>query len=308
MRSLRRALFIARLAGLAVAISCGGAPAPRPRPPPAAPLDRVERLLPAGAYWIVIARPADLWRAAAVRRALTPVISDQDIAAYASRTGIHLANLVELAAGGYGDRGTLVVLRGPDASKSIRQTLAIAQTPPFAFRPVRPDVAAVASGPAADALLAESHRLGSRPPELPSELSALRRAIGDAPLQVLVPTPLEVDRTTPAGVLLSGVQQAAVSATPRGAEIASRVVLLGDFPPTAAENFRRLIQSMADATLGEIFGLSEMAQNARIEATVTRVEVDSALAAASVASGIETLFIAKLRELLGERPPSGENR
>jgi hypothetical protein len=202
-----------------------------------------------------------------------------------------------------------VALRGPDASKSIRQTLAIAQTAPFAFRAVRPDVALVASGPGADALLAEGHRLGARPPgELPPDLAALRRAIGDAPLQFLMPTPLEVDRATPAAVLLSGVRQAAVAATPRGAEISFRVVLLGDFPPTAGENFRRLIQSIAEATLGEIFGLSEMAQSARIEATPTRVIIDSAIAAASVASGVETLFIAKLRELLGQQPPTGENR
>jgi len=305
--SQRGRLVPVAIAAALAAIACGGASPRRAPPRPTPPLDRVERLLPPGAEWVVIARPADLWATAAVRRSLEPVIRERDIAAYAARTGIHLTNLSELAAGSYGDRGTLVAIRGPEASKSIRQTLALAETAPFAFRPVRPDVALVASGPGAAALLEEAGRLGARPPrDLPADLASLRQEAHDAPLQLLVATPLEVDRTTPAAVLLSGVRHAAAGATPRGAEIAFRVALLGDFPPTAADNFRRLLVSIADATLGEIFGLAEVAESARIEATSTRVEIDSAIAAASVASGIETLFIAKLRELLGE-PPTGEN-
>lgn len=290
--------------------TCGGAPTRPPRPPAPPPLDHVERLLPAGAEWVVIARPAELWAAAAVRRALTPVVSDADISAYATRTGIHLTNLSELAAASYGDRGTLVALRGPDVSKSIRTTLALAQVPPFAFQRVRADVALVASGPDAAALLAEGARRGAprRVAEPSPELTSLRATVGDAPLQLLVATPLEVDRDTPAGVLLSGVQRAAVRATPRGAEIAFQVALLGDFPATAADNFRRMLESMAGEAIGDMFGLADVAESARIEASATRVTIDSAIAAASLATGIEALFIAKLRELLGNDLPTDGDR
>lgn len=264
------------------------------------PLDHVERLLPPGASWVVIGRPAELWRAAAVRRALTPVIEDRDVTRYATRTGIHLTSLSELAAAGYGAQGTLVALRGPDTSKSIRQTLAVSATRPFELRTIRRDVALVATGDRAAGLLDAARQRGGRVvSDLPAELAALRESLGDAPLQLLVPVPLEVERDTPAAVLLSGVRSAAASATPRGAEIAFRVVLDGDFPPTAADNFRQMLRSVAAAGLGDIFGLEDVAQSARIEASTTRVTIDSAIAAASVASGIETLFVAKLQELLG---------
>ena len=297
---LGRRRAVLAVTAVLVLLACGGGATHGPTAHPIQPLDRVERLLPPGASWVIISRPADLWRSAAVRRALTPVMGDDDLAAYATRTGIHLASLSELAAGSYGPRGTLVALRGPESAKSIRQTLALSATRPFDMRPLRRDVALVASGDDTRALLDEGRRRAGRQiPELPSDLTALRMAVGAAPLQVLVPVPLEVERDTPAAVLLSGVRRAAVAATPRGAEVAFRVVLIGDFPPTAAQNFRTMLESMADATLGEIFGLREVAETARIEASETRVTIDSALAAASVASGIETLFTAKLRELLG---------
>jgi hypothetical protein len=291
------------VAAVVAAAACGGGatgPAHPSRPPP---LDRIERLLPPGAEWIVIARPAPLWAAAAVRRALTPVVGDADLTAYASRTGIHLSTITELAAAGYGARGTLAALGGPDVAKSIGQTLAIAQVPPFAYRRVHPDVALVASGAGAPALLVEGGRRVAPPiPATAADVTALREAIGDGPLQLLVLTPLELEMDTPAAVLLSGVRQAAVRATPRGAEIAFRVVLVGDFPPTAADNFRQMLDSMGDATIGDMFGLGDVARGARIEASTDRVTIDSAIAAASLASGIEALFISKLRELLGDLP------
>ncbi|MBI2897651.1 MAG: hypothetical protein HYY06_29095 [Deltaproteobacteria bacterium] len=291
------------LAGALVLAACGAA-APPARSPRAAPPLQLETLVPDGAEWIVLSRPADLWRSAAVRAAVEPAIREVDLAALASRTGVDLRSVSDLVAAGFGVRGDLIALRGNDLRRTMARALELTAEPRYAIHPLRKDVVLVGSGVGSSGILSAASRRAPRPGAraagpLPAVAERLRTELPRGPFQLLYLVPLQLDRTTPAAVLLSGLRSGGVTVNPRGAELLIDIVLEGDFPPTAETNFRAMLESVALSPLGSLFDLTSALPTARIRSAEGRITVQIALAAQAVADGVRALFVAELQELLG---------
>lgn len=94
----------------------------------AAPLPPLQALPPAGARWVLVARPEALWQSPAARRIVHAVLPRERIDALAARTGVDIRQLQTVVIAGY-STGTLVIARGPFDAGFVVRELAARMTP-----------------------------------------------------------------------------------------------------------------------------------------------------------------------------------
>ncbi len=291
--------------------ACGGAaspprpPAPRPDPPD------LTTFLPAGADWVVVARPKELWKAPETRRALRGSIGEADLALLARRTGVDLREVDEAVAAGYGP-SVLWLARGGYDAREVRRLLRDRLRPVERDDPGRGLVGA---------LLGRTvglRRLGQRAIAFEDGGAVLDRIergagpiqpggtlagrLGPAPLILLRTGSLGLPVESGAGVLLSHVDRSGFSLEPAQGRLRVRVVLLGDLPSTAEENLRALVQSLGGSGLGRAFGADDAARRVGVTMTPAGAELELDFEPASVDTGVRTLFVSDLRALVSEQP------
>jgi len=110
-----------------------------------------------------------------------------------------------------------------------------------------------------------------------------------APFVLLAPEPLGVPVDTGVGMLLARQQQLGATATPAGDALRLRVVLSGEFPPGAEDNFRTLMTSVAHSDLGRATGAEEALESFELEVSEGRVVASATWPAAGWARGVRLL-------------------
>ena len=284
-------------------------------------------LLPDGAVGILIARPRELFgsdSSALVIHALAP---DERLEAFRLQHGVDLRTLDRLAWASYestGAQGDIVIAQGPFRAEVAVAELAHRMIPresqeetPRAraggvFHGTRID--AIALGPHTLALVIGSPTLTARlirtadglsPPAIAGPIEQTLRRYTD-PIVAMRPVPLELPIASGVGRLLSEEESLVITLRPsEPAAIHAEVELSGGFPPTAADNFRQLVASLAQSTLGTALGLRSALGSLVVEATPTRVHLRADLDANELARGCAALFRAEIAEVLGDLPDAG---
>jgi hypothetical protein len=278
-------------------------------------------LLPDGATQIVLARPADLFAIEASATVLHALATDRQLEVLRVQHGIDLRTLDRVAYAAYESPispGDVVILQGP-----FRAEVAVAEIAhrmiPIESRDEAPHPRAggVFHGTRIDAIAFGAHTLAVviGPPALtarvirtadgaspPAIAGALQQTIGRyaEPFVAMRPVPLALPIDTPVGRLLSEEESLVIAIAPSGSnELRVTADLAGGFPPTAEENFRQLVTSLARSTLGTALGLRTGLGTLTIEATASRVLLRATLDATELARGIEVLFRAEIADMLG---------
>lgn len=329
-RAFRARVLAAIAASLLVgagALGCGGAaPAPARAPRPRA-LGPLVTLTPAESTLVVAARPVELVSAEATGRLVRAIFPAEQLDRFAQRTGVDPRQLTELVVAEHPE-GRIVLARGPfDADFAVRE--AGERMAPIEASIDEPRVrrAGFLGDRRVDVAALDAHVIGwvegtpqlaarvlamARQPErerrhaLAGEsVSALRADLRDAPIALFAPHPLGIPLETGIGMLLAREQALAAAArvTDEGA-LRIDADLRGEFPPGAHDNFRALARSLAETDLGAALGLREALPSLRIEADDARVALSAHVDPAVLASGLRTVFVAELRELLepSDRP------
>lgn len=323
-----RALVRILAAAVAVsAVACGGSTATSGetlRAPPLPPLPPLLHLVPEGASTIVVARPVELWRTPAARTVLDALLASDLREAFARRTGVDPAELSELVIAEHA-QGYIAIARGPYAARDVVRAAesrmssveARSDAPIFRRRGFigsdRYDVAAIAADVVvvASGSLPEMARLlrrveagdwpesGASPAMHGADAAALVEAHGAAPLVVYAPRPLELPGGSGVALLLAR-QRALSAAASRASDEALRieVLLRGEFPETASENFRALVTSVAASDMGAALGLRDALDSLRIQVDDASVTLSLIIDAGMLARGLRVLFIAEIEEIL----------
>jgi hypothetical protein len=307
--------------------ACGGAPSrPSPSSQPAGFEGAMTDLLPENSKIAVIARPRELFRATASRHVIDAIIPDERFESYRQHTGIDPRELDELV-WAEADDGSICVIRGPfNAPLAVaemgRQMLPLESSSeePFLRRGghyagARRDVLALSTGmlvaitgsplltrATLDRIELDRRDVQRTPSNLETASSAvfdMLRAHGDAPLIVIAPRPLGLPTDSGVGLLLSQERRMIVSATPEGPDaILLRIDLEGDFPPGADQNFRTLVESLAESDLGAALGMRDALSSLSIAADDVHVSIRATLPARVLAAGLRILFQAEISELI----------
>ncbi len=309
------------VAALLGAAGCGGT-APVVRPAPARrELGPLFTLVPAGSTLVVVARPAELVANEARARVVSALFPAEQLDRFTQRTGVDPRQLEELVVADHPD-GRIVLARGPfDATFAVREAgermapLESSVDEPRARRAGflgsrRVDVAALGAHALlwiegtpqlAARVLATAER---RPTQRHHALSdahaaALYEALREAPVALFAPEPLGLPLDTGVGMLLA--RERALGASIRLTEDGALRIdaeLRGEFPPGAHDNFRALAESLAESDLGAALGARDALPSLRIEAEDARVALHARFDPAVLASGLRTLLVAELREML----------
>jgi hypothetical protein len=268
---------------------------------------------------VIAARPASLWRSPASRRVIAAIASDDRLERYRQHTGIDPRELVELVWAEH-DEGSILAVRGPFDARLAVAEMAGRMLPveasaddPFVrrvghYQGERRDITAIADGaivavtgtPAlAASILARARGEDESPGALaqPAIAELLLEHAG-APVLVVAPRHLELP---PSGIaiLLAREDALAGTLTPTGPDaLAIAVDLRGEFPPGAAGNFQRLVESLAESDLGSAIGMRDALGTLEVQADDGRVVLRATVPAAVVAAGLRVLFDAEIAELV----------
>ncbi|MCC7540947.1 MAG: hypothetical protein IT379_32310 [Deltaproteobacteria bacterium] len=317
----------------AIVSACGGSAerTSRPRTPAHPEIGPLADLVPRGAELVVIARPDDALSRPAIATIVSLVLPEPRQRSLRDRYGVDVRALTELAWCTHGD-ATLILARGPiDAHRVIRRAerrmsaLEGSRSAPFPRRTglldgQRHDFVALDRNTLAllrgepgmmDAVLRAvraRERSGALSPRPLRELAARH---GGAPVVVYAPRPIRLPTDTGIGLLLSRERALAVALDGDGSEIVARIELVGEFPPTAAENFAALVRSLGESDLGRALGLQDSASRAEIEVdqpegadVAVGVRIGLRADAEEIGRGVREVFVAELADLFGERSPS----
>lgn len=288
----------------------------------------VRALLPDGATQIVLVRPAELYATVASGTILRALASDAQLEALRVQHGIDLRTLERAAYASYESPisgGDVIILQGP-----FRAEVAVAEIAhrmiPVESREEAPRSRAggMLRGTRIDAIALGAHTLaivigpptltgrviraaeGSTPPAI---AGAVQQALGRyaEPFVATRPVPFALPDDTPVGRLLSEEESMVIAVAPSDtAELHVTADLSGGFPPSAEENFRQLVTSLARSTLGTALGLRTALGTLTVEATPSRVLLHATLDANEVAHGLEVLFRAEIAEMLVDAPIDGD--
>jgi len=321
-----RAVALALLFGLA---ACGASThaAPPPTAPPARalpPLPELVELLPSGAETLLVLRPNRLFSSPATHPVSEILLPDARSDAIERRTGVRVADLTELVVADYGEQGFIAVAAGvnraPEVAVAIASgmnTIEASTDEPFVRRvgylgTQRREVAALDattllfagdSGPHVAALL-ERASLGQWPEGSASVLAQdgltpLLDQLGDAPLRVFVPHHIDLPLDTGPGMLLSRQTGVGFAIVPAGAdELQVRILVHGELPPGAHENFHQWVLSVAQSALGAIVGISEGLQTLRLETEARSALVTERLPTQGLVRGLSLLLADRVGEAL----------
>jgi hypothetical protein len=323
---------------LLVLVACGAEPLPPPAHPPPAPVRRplgpLADLLPAGPKLVIVLKPSEIFADEITRQVAESVFDVRARDRFAGRTGIELVEVEEGILAEY-EEGTIILARGPwpasDVAKAsevrmntvelrvdeddgprIRRTGWIG-TERYDFAALDEHVLFVAHGtvPEAVELLDRVDRGSWDRREdgafASAESRELLRENSDAPLAIHSPAPLELGPDTGLGVLLA--RETALAIRIERSETLSDSLhiaadIRGEFPETAAENFRHLVESMSRNGLGAVLGIGGSIETLRIQVDDDRARISMDVDANALARGLAIVVGGDLWELVRGAPDS----
>jgi hypothetical protein len=326
----RRALLGASLG--AWLPGCGGGKPPLPPPPPPEPLhlDPLSDLVPAaGLEWLVIARPAELFRS--LRLPLALLVPPAGVDRLAERTGVDLRLADELVIAGNG-RSTLYLVRvaHDQALAEARFRERLTDEPPqvregssvvrvsgtaglarrsfaalggsaLAFETGEPGLLRAAIAFARGRLKRARTALAAEP------LGSLARRLGDAPLRLYALNPPRTPWPRGAHGLLERALAAGLVAAPSSDDaLKARGALAGlwDDPPSSAlGRLEATLLDLGHSPLGRLTGFNEPRAPFSFRGDRDVIEVEAAFDAAKLAEGLHAVTSARLDELFPPRPP-----
>jgi hypothetical protein len=298
--------------------ACAGTkPAPPPQERDIGPL--VE-LLPPGPSPVLVAHPRKLFEHEVVRMLWTTLVSTDDEHSFVERTQVDPRTLDELVIFELPRAGYVLLARGPFSARPVIERAAarfsipdVNVDEPFFRREGVTGIARYAYAALdAHALLVAKNA----PPALVATILAriadpkLPRAfeLGDpAALYqetrardcvLLAPKPLQLAPGGGAALLLAEERALSATAEPEAGALRVEVRLRGDFPAGAEQNFERLVLSVAEAPLGQLLGLADVAHELKIVRTPWGVQVGFRWPAQRLALGLRALFMEDLRSLM----------
>ena len=328
----RRAL----LAGVGASLFGAGCAPKRPALPPPlppAPLHLApitDLVAAAGLSWMVIARPAELFRTSSLGPSLSLLLPRENL----DRLGLHLGFDVRLAdsfvIANFGE-STLYLVQiphdGPGVEKRFLERLTgSVEKSGSGTRTVRiagnlgaerramvdfeQTVIAIETGPSgplrAAIAFSEGKLKKSKPALHADPLEALARRLGDAPLSVLAPAPGRAPWGRGAHGLLANAIAIGATATPAAEGLQVRGVALGawDEPPTQAlHRLTRTIEDVVTSPLGRLTGLSEPIVPVATGGDRDAIRFEATLDAQKVAGGLRAATTATLGEIFGKSSP-----
>jgi hypothetical protein len=281
-------------------------------------------LVPEGARWVIVARPAELVRAPAARRVIAAIVPDERLERYRQHTGIDVRQLeglvwAELDLGEAGE-GTLLAIRGPFSAPLAVAEMGHRMLPiessseePWVRRVgylggARRDLVAIGEnvllailGPPSVAarILERARGVDTAPSALAVPgIRSLYAAHAAAPLVLVVPRPLELPPSG-IGLLLARERALAASVVPSSEdELAFSVDFRGEFPPGAGANFRAFVESLAESDLGVAIGIRDALGSLTVQVEDERAVLEATVPAAVMAAGLRVLFGAEIAELV----------
>jgi hypothetical protein len=287
--------FLLGCAGALVA--CGAGPA-RPAPPPelGLALDPIAGLLPAPRLeWLVELRCREVWSHAGLRAAVSEVLPEARLAAFAvGHGGVDLREVDELVVASYASpataTGTTVVVARtnldparveaaftrelevqgrtashPEALHPLVHVWGVTGAEPRSLVLFGRRAALLERGPSVASRAAVAFaegRLRRATPVLRSPpLDAAARLAGKAPLRVFFPGPFEGESAKGLGGLLAATTAAVLTASPEGDTLRGDAWVLGGWSDGAPDALRRLgatYEALATSEVGRLCGLKSV--------------------------------------------------
>ncbi len=325
----RRAWLCAALAALPACGGGGKPPLPPTPPPEPLHLDPLVDLVPsAGLEWLVVARPAELFRA--LRLPLNLLVPPSGLERLASYTGfdLRLADELLLASDG---RSTLYLVRVAhdpalvearfierltDEPVRVREGSSVVRVSGHAgaahrsFAALGGSVVAFETGQPGllrAAVAFARGRLKRARPALGAEpLASLARRLGDAPLRLYAVNPSRDAWPRGAHGLLQRALAAGLVASPSPEGLRLRGAALGtwDDPPSSAlGRLEATLHDLGRSSLGRLTAFGEPLVPFSFRGDRDVIEAEGALDAAKLAEGLHAMTSARLDELFPPRPP-----
>jgi hypothetical protein len=315
--------------GLLLLSACGGrvARVESEAPAPVLAVSPAVDLVPAASLvWLVDARLRELFASSVLMPAITPVLSEDRLDAFARRHGgVDLRQATELAIAGYPD----AVLAVADAVLDPARVEAA-----FTARALAVDGRAVEGGVTRtwgtvgsareqiailgrEAVALEQGRFGplraaeyfargrlhkAQPALRAPPLESIAALLGDAPLRAFAPGPFEGAWGRGLGGLLAGATAAAGAASPMEPRaLALRFVLTGAWgadASAAAERFRAAFEVLASDSLGRLLGLDRPLVAASASGDAEALQLRVTLDAERLGQGLHAATGATIAEVI----------
>lgn len=312
---------------------------PLPPPPPPEPLhlEPLSDLVPsAGLEWLVLARPAELFRAPNLRLPLGLLVPPAGLERLADYTGFDLRLADELALASDG-RSTIYLVRVAhdqalveerfrerltDEPPSVREGSSVVRVSgtageaPRSFAALGGAVVAFETGEPGllrAAIAFARGRLKRARPALATEpLGSLARRLGDAPLRLYALNPARDPWPKGAhGLLERGLAAGLVAWPSPEGPLKVRGALAGtwDDPPTSAlGRLEATLRDVGRSAIGRLTAFNEPVVPFSFRGDRDVIEVEGALDAAKLAEGLHAMTSARLDELFPPRSPGAPRR
>lgn len=258
-------------------------------------------------------------QAQAARALWRLLVTEDREAAFRERTGVDPLSVEELVVIEVGERGYLLLARGPfDAEAVVRaagtrlvvrdvesdapvlRREGLAGTGRFAYAALDPHALLVAKDTQPALVAAVLGRLDDR--KAPRVLDhpdaeALYEKHQNAPLVLLAPRPLTFPPESALSVLLAEERALAIAVEPSDQALHVSLGMRGVFPEGIENNLRTWARSIGATDLGKALGLSEIDQQLGVERVAEGVIMRANVRAADVMSGVRLLFFDGMREI-----------
>lgn len=288
----------------------------------------IELLLPSGAERVIVARPAELMAWQSLAEVLRPLVAGSRADRLARENGLDLSTLEAVAWADYGGAELMVARVDSGARERVERV----GEQLMAGQLSSSDALVVRSG-----LWGDEHRIVAAPDDrvlllgvgdvgaemtavlaylrsgrwpagtgalFESDVEPLHVSLGDSPLAVYMPRPLDLPLDRGFGRLMAGETALGVSIAPAGSpdgeEIALEAAFLGVFPEEADENFRTWIDDLAASDMGHILGIAGARSTFAFRAASGKVELALILDTAIFSRGLRDLFLVEISELSAE--------
>jgi hypothetical protein len=311
---------------------CGGGKPPLPPPPPPEPLHLapLADLVPAaGLEWLVLARPAELYRTPSLRLPLGLLVPPSGLERLAAYTGfdLRLADELVLASDGRSTLSLVKVAHDPAVvearfrerltdepprsreGSSVVRVSGAAGTARRSFAALGGSVVAFESGEPgllrAAVAFARGRLKRARPALRAEPLASLARRLGDAPLALYAINPPRAPWPRGAHGLLERAVAAGLVAAPSAEGLRLRGAAAGtwDDPPSAAlGRLEATLRDLGRSSLGRLTALGEPVVPFAFRGDRDVIEAEGALDAAKLAEGLHAVTTAQLDEMF---PPRG---
>jgi hypothetical protein len=280
--------------------------------------------VPSGAETIVVARPRELFRRRASAVVVGALIPETWLVAFESRTGVDPRLVEEAVYASYPD-GFILLFQGPHKAEHVvvgngnrMNGLERSERRPFVRRTgylgtrhrdlvaLSDHVVLVADGVPLKVRSLLARALTGRWQQetaalVGSDAASLLDEHRGHPATLYVPAPLSLPPGFGTSLLLARERALSASISSEDAQsLDLELTLVGEFPDGSERNFRALLESLAESHFGMALGMDGAARTLRIQVGPGSVRLRMSFVARAVALGLRALFVADIRELLGD--------